>query len=374
MPSEWFLAPVMEESDSNDAIPTSRHVPDANFDSEDNGGGYKTNSTSYQTSLKEIDYGELIDSDVDCDLEGKDPFYLHDAFNTEFGPEGPQAVFDDDDTEFLPHKTQAECGPSKSTALGLARSHCHKANDFEVKAPLGTNAKQSLNQQVKHNFDHLDNETSLAVSKNWPPEACIVINSMTGKIGLKEQHKKLEHVILGSIKNFVKYALFVNAYPSVATCTETIQDCLFDAAIDLKAKVIKMHIKEDKEFVHCLQDLVLAHVGGIYSSAKDTAVKSVTTGYGLNGLDVHQIARCVEKLLEEEQYIFPKVNGQLDFNNPFHHQVIISVLYDDIFQKASSFANVDPDLFASSHESHPEPELPDAIIALAATATADDSA
>jgi len=70
-------------------------------------------------------------------------------------------------------------------------------------------------------------------------------------------------------------------------------------------------------------------------------------------------------------YIFMQTEPQqkkLDSDNPFHHPVIVSVIRDEFFQKASSFGNMYPELFVSQHESRSEPELPDAMVALVATA------
>jgi hypothetical protein len=59
---------------------------------------------------------------------------------------------------------------------------------------------------------------------------------------------------------------------------------------------------------------------------------------------------------------------ELDYGNPFHHTAIISVLRDEHFQKPSSFGNVHIDSFVSAHANRPEPELPDAMVAVVATA------
>jgi hypothetical protein len=58
----------------------------------------------------------------------------------------------------------------------------------------------------------------------------------------------------------------------------------------------------------------------------------------------------------------------LDFDNPFHHPVIISVIHDVFFQKPSSIGNMHPEFFISTHNSHSEPKLSDSMVALAATA------
>jgi Domain of unknown function (DUF6532) len=59
---------------------------------------------------------------------------------------------------------------------------------------------------------------------------------------------------------------------------------------------------------------------------------------------------------------------KLNFENPFHHPVIVSVLREEFFQRANSFGKMHPKLFVSTHKSRPEPELPEPMVALVATA------
>ena len=59
---------------------------------------------------------------------------------------------------------------------------------------------------------------------------------------------------------------------------------------------------------------------------------------------------------------------KLDFGNPFHHLVIMSVLRKEFFQKANLFGRMHPKIFVSSHKTRPEPELPEPMVVLVATA------
>ncbi|KAH9991226.1 hypothetical protein BJV77DRAFT_1068369 [Russula vinacea] len=104
-------------------------------------------------------------------------------------------------------------------------------------------------------------------------------------------------------------------------------------------------------------------------SLKETAVRAVPGLYGLNGIESKQIAKRVEDWLDREAYILPqRNNAKPDFLRPFHHQAIISVLRDEYFQKLTSFGNANLELFVSAHETSTEPEIPDAMVALVATA------
>jgi hypothetical protein len=57
-----------------------------------------------------------------------------------------------------------------------------------------------------------------------------------------------------------------------------------------------------------------------------------------------------------------------DFDNPFHHPVIVSTLREEFFQKANSFGKMHLELFVSTHKTRLEPELPEPMVALVATA------
>ena len=115
-------------------------------------------------------------------------------------------------------------------------------------------------------------------------------------------------------------------------------------------------------------------------------MRAVPGLYGLNGIESKQIAKRVEDWLDREAYILPQhnnmriiifqlilcltygVQAKPDFLRPFHHQAIISVLRDKYFQKSTSFGNANLELFVSAHETSTEPEIPDAMVALVATA------
>jgi hypothetical protein len=63
-----------------------------------------------------------------------------------------------------------------------------------------------------------------------------------------------------------------------------------------------------------------------------------------------------------------KLQLKIDLRNPFHHPVIVTILREEFFQKATSFGKSNLKLFVSSHESRLEPELPEPMVALVATA------
>lgn len=126
------------------------------------------------------------------------------------------------------------------------------------------------------------------------------------------------------------------------------------------------------------------------TNAKDSAVKAVPGGYDLNGSDQKKITSHVKNLLNDDEYIFPFCNDVSNFtiflfgdtrsnihelqstkhdvDNPFRHPVIVTVLREEFFQKANSFGKMNPKLFVSRHKTRNEPELPEPMVALIATA------
>lgn len=65
--------------------------------------------------------------------------------------------------------------------------------------------------------------------------------------------------------------------------------------------------------------------------------------------------------------------NELDYENPFHHPAIVSVIRTKFFHKNSptSFGRKHSAFFVSAHQTRLEPELPDAMVALVATAVCD---
>ena len=57
----------------------------------------------------------------------------------------------------------------------------------------------------------------------------------------------------------------------------------------------------------------------------------------------------------------------IDSNNPYHHSAIKAIICTLFFKGPTSLGNKYRKLFKSSHKDRPEPELPIAMVALAAT-------
>ncbi|KAF8491797.1 hypothetical protein F5888DRAFT_1637348 [Russula emetica] len=364
-------------------------------------------SPTHSSHAEDLDGGETMDLDEDTDLNGQDPHHLRDIFTAErptwSSPKGPGSLFDNDDNISIePRKNQSgrkdysalfaeSDSDNKQTPTGSGPNQAHgsppegqheitpkpaksrrqKAYDFEKphweESADKTPSKQPPKQHIKIERAHKD--TIPSAQSQWPPEACI-IHPLSGDIKLMDQHHKLAEVIRESFKVITKKTLFENAFPSIESRPKLARHCLYMAAKSKNANAIKERVKEDENFARNLQDLVVARAGTLRTNAKDSAVKAVPAGYNLNGSDRKKIANRVEEWLKDDKYIFPLRDGakKLDFDNPFHHPVIVSILREEFFQKANSFGRAHSKLFVSSHKRRPEPELPGPMVALMATA------
>ncbi|KAI0244948.1 hypothetical protein BJV78DRAFT_1339585 [Lactifluus subvellereus] len=271
--------------------------------------------------------GELIDVDDDNDLDGKDASALGDLFRAEqpswASSKGAAALFDNDDDvigigDAAPAKAQHQSHQNASMLFSdsdLDKTPQPKQGPATCK-PVGSLPPQGRPRQAsepkpqwdepKHRIkDEQTDKPIPPASKQWPLEACVVYPT-SGDIKLTDQHSDLARVIRGAMQALTKYALWTNAYPPIESHTKLTQQWLYAAAKERKAKIIKMRVKEDTRFVRSLQDLIFARIGTLRSSLKDSAVKAVTGGYGLNGNDYQKVAKHVEGWLTDDNYIFPQ--------------------------------------------------------------------
>ncbi|KAH9974524.1 hypothetical protein BJV74DRAFT_863505 [Russula compacta] len=377
-----------------------QHIIDSGSGNDPEGKGSLANRSLH---TEDADDGECMDVDEDNDLEGKDTASLEVIFKAGCpswaSRKGRALLFDDDNdvievADTLSHKSWPKHRESGSTffsdgdldeeymAKGLkpgAGPH-RRLGDLPPQGgpgPASKPAKKMLCQEA-YGFEKpeweesaaepTDEGTITATTEPWPPEACIA-HPISGELKLRDQHPKLARVVRGGIQALFKHILFSHSYPTFESRTSLARQWLYAAAKVEKADAISLRVKEDNAFVCNLQDLVFTRASKLRSSFKETASKGVTACYNLGGLDAIQIAKCVEEWLKDDRYIFPQVEGvtKLDLYNPFNNNMIILILRD-VFHKDTSFITMHQDLFVSAHDTRSEPELPDSMVALAATA------
>jgi hypothetical protein len=113
-------------------------------------------------------------------------------------------------------------------------------------------SKQLLKQHIK---EQTKEDAIPPARSQWPPEACI-IHPLSGDIKLTDQHPNLVGVIHESFKVITKETLFENTFPPIESCAKLAQSCLYRAAKSKGVNSIKQQVKEDRNFVRNLQDLV----------------------------------------------------------------------------------------------------------------------
>ncbi|KAH9983620.1 hypothetical protein BJV74DRAFT_886681 [Russula compacta] len=301
-----------------------RRVPEDSSSSGEESDHHGSGLPNRALKDKYLDDGEFMDIDEDNDLDDKDSASLEKILKSECPSwaslKGPpvEALFNDDDNiiEVVDiHSTKAapqKFHPHESFLSDSDQDRKPTANESKpepAKPEWPEPAIKSLKDPRKLLSKSVptNGATITNAGNAWPPEANIV-HPMSGEIKLKQQHTKLQSIIRGGMQEMTKYMLFMSSYPPIESCTSLVQKWLYSAAKLEKADAIRSWLEDDK-------------------------------------------------------YIFPQVEHmkKLDLDNPFHHHMIISILRE-IFPKEHQH------LFVSTHKSHPEPELPDSMIALAATA------
>ncbi|KAJ7459974.1 hypothetical protein B0H11DRAFT_2316035 [Mycena galericulata] len=102
---------------------------------------------------------------------------------------------------------------------------------------------------------------------------------------------------------------------------------------------------------------------------KRCAVSCILAFFQLADLEPEKVKARVEELLKDHRYIFPTdpKTGGLQLDMPFRHSSIRFVLKEELFSNAS-FATQNLDRFPATYIKKPtHRELPDAMVALAAT-------
>ncbi|KAJ7797168.1 hypothetical protein B0H14DRAFT_3548673 [Mycena olivaceomarginata] len=200
------------------------------------------------------------------------------------------------------------------------------------------------------------NTTTLRDEAKWHPSAQIIYLAPGKKdILLNSQTKELQRVLRSAIALVKTGLLFENSYlPSSL----------------VPAKHILVRLGLDLKYAAILADILLDRINILRGDIKRTAA-SVAPGYfQFAGLNEAKTKELIEKLLKDHRYIFA-VDSQtqhLVTEKPFHHPALKAIIKDGVFNRNFKANNMH--LFISTSKKHPTHlKLPDAMVALAATAT-----
>ncbi|KAJ7755609.1 hypothetical protein DFH07DRAFT_940770 [Mycena maculata] len=211
--------------------------------------------------------------------------------------------------------------------------------------------------------------TTSRLESSWDVSARLVLPQPNKDIGLTAQHPELQFVLrttMGIIRNDV---LFEESYPLMISRPGFTCPRLITAA---RIRPSSAHILErlltDPEFGAILAPIPLDRMNILRGTIKRCAVSCVPAFFGLADMEPERIKSRIEELLKDHRYIFPTDKGQLLLTKPYRHGSIRFVLKEEIFSNPS-FVTQNNDRFPATNAKHPErKELPDAMVALAATA------
>ncbi|KAI0069734.1 hypothetical protein K474DRAFT_1713972 [Panus rudis PR-1116 ss-1] len=201
----------------------------------------------------------------------------------------------------------------------------------------------------------------------WPLEIQLR-HSKKGKVNLTQQNGCIQSLAHAAIEAFYVDLVFRTTLPNAMQKFLCYQDILQSCARQLQHetgdpifKVIRRRIRQDVEYAKDLIALANERVYIKRGDAKKVARAYVETEYGLHAGEHRRFGM----LADQFSYIFPSVNGDIQWLQPFMRPIFAKVIFDLFFKG--------PDCFASRYASRfPSPngrrEIPQGMVCLAAVA------
>ncbi|KAJ7133962.1 hypothetical protein C8R43DRAFT_1132984 [Mycena crocata] len=189
---------------------------------------------------------------------------------------------------------------------------------------------------------------------SWHPSARIAYPAPGKKdVLLNAQTEELQLVLRHAISAVKSSLLFEDAYPPILSRAGFARAYLIEAADAIpEGQHIRERLGSDLKYAAVLADIL----------------------HNIQLLDRINILRgdikqLIEKVLKDHRYIFPTdpQTQRLMTEKPFHHPALRAVIKNGVFTRNFKANNMH--LFISTSKKHPKQlELPDAMVALAATA------
>ncbi|KAJ7795770.1 hypothetical protein B0H14DRAFT_2620654 [Mycena olivaceomarginata] len=187
---------------------------------------------------------------------------------------------------------------------------------------------------------------------------------------LNSQSEELQTVLRTTISNVKRALVFEAAYPPILARAGYARKYLIVAAEQHpEATHILDRLRNDLNFAAILADIILDRINILRGDFKRVAVALTPGLFHFAGLSEAKTKELIEKLLKDHRYIFPSdpKTDRLMTEKPFLHPVFPAVMKQAVFNRSFKANNMD--LFASTSKKHPKQmELPDAMVALTATA------
>ncbi|KAK6992937.1 hypothetical protein R3P38DRAFT_3078413 [Favolaschia claudopus] len=203
----------------------------------------------------------------------------------------------------------------------------------------------------------------------WHITTIIVLPAPGRDISLTAQPIMLQQVLRGAIFIIKIELLFIDAYPRMTSRAGYARERMIQAAVDIPAAAhILGRLGLDAPYAALLSSIPIDRINILRGNFKRTAVTCVPAFFSLAGLSSEKVKTRVEELLKDHRYIFPPNGERLRLDQPFTQGAISFVIKEEVFSNPA-FVTQNLDRFPARSRKHPsERELPDAMVALAATA------
>ncbi|KAI0261452.1 hypothetical protein BC834DRAFT_896085 [Gloeopeniophorella convolvens] len=196
------------------------------------------------------------------------------------------------------------------------------------------------------------------------------------RITLMQQSQPVRLTISGSFENLHAFIMFRQSFPSAERTISFIHQPLVLAASRIPgAAEVQRRLLNDQEHLQSIAPLPRARISHFRGSVKDRCASAVAMMFNIHSSPA-EIARTVEKQLNNYTYIFAKGPNAASFSGPamrtrpYRNPAIIMVIRGLYFSPGiSSFANRHKALFPRVHANDGTINLaaPKAMVALVAT-------
>ncbi|KAJ7343943.1 hypothetical protein DFH08DRAFT_1009143 [Mycena albidolilacea] len=189
---------------------------------------------------------------------------------------------------------------------------------------------------------------------SWDVSARLALPVPNKDVGLTAQHPELQGVLRDTMVLIKIHMLFVDAYPVMVSRPGFGRPYMIKAACARpRAIYILERLSSDPTFGAILAPIPIDHMNILRGNIKHCAVNCVVAFYGLADLEPEQ------------------VKGKLQLNRPFCHGSMRFVLKEELLTNPA-FVTQNIERFVSKRDKKPnEPELPDPIVTVVATAQYD---
>ncbi|KAJ7318494.1 hypothetical protein DFH08DRAFT_1036272 [Mycena albidolilacea] len=226
---------------------------------------------------------------------------------------------------------------------------------------------ESKDMEVRDCFSLLKAQTSTTTLRDeakWHPSAQIIYPAPGKKdILLNSQTEVLQRVLRAAISLVKTGVLFENSYPAIISRAGFARAYLVSAAEAMpEAKYVLERLGLDLKYAAILADILLDRINILRGDIKRSAAGLAPGYFQFAGLNETKTKELIEKLLKDHRRC-----QRLMTEKPFHHPALKAIVKDGVFNRNFKAKNMH--LFISTSKKHPTHlELPDAMVALAATA------